>query len=116
MSEAHSCRVGSEVAELGCRYQWSHNVNTHIMCSSFVLMIQLGGHPLFRSLKGLRQNKVFDKAGDVAEEVRQRWETSDSPLVLRLQVNFCCRPASHLVLSGGCSNRHERWHCDGTNR
>lgn len=75
-------------------------VNNHRLAAAFLTvsahLLQLGSHPFFRSLSGLRQNKVFDKATDVAEDVRQRWETSDSPLVLRLQVRLLLAGASSI--------------------
>lgn len=47
---------------------------------------QLGGHPLFQRLGALREHKVFSKGKEVADDLRERWETSDSPLVHRIQV------------------------------
>lgn len=53
---------------------------------SLVWCLQLGGHPLFKRLAALREHKVFSKGREVAEDLRERWETSDSPLVNRIQV------------------------------
>lgn len=50
------------------------------------LALQLGLHPIFHRLRGLSDNKVFNKGREVAEDLRERWETSDSPLVQRIQV------------------------------
>ena len=40
---------------------------------------------LFRQLGALRNHKVFDSVSDFADGMREKWETSDSPLVHRLQ-------------------------------
>lgn len=46
----------------------------------------LGGHAFFQRItSGLRDNRVVGAGRDVAESLRERWETSDSPLVHRLQ-------------------------------
>lgn len=42
----------------------------------------LGGHPFFRKLS---DNKILNAGRDVADSIREKWETSDSPLVHRLQ-------------------------------
>ena len=54
-------------------------------------MLQLGTHPLFQRLASFRNARVFSKGKEVAEDLRERWETSDSPLVHRIQVGllFC---------------------------
>jgi hypothetical protein len=54
-------------------------------------MLQLGTHPLFQRLASFRNARVFSKSKEVAEDLRERWETSDSPLVHRIQVGllFC---------------------------
>lgn len=49
--------------------------------------VQLGSHPLFRRLNGLRDNRIFRKGSEMAEDMRERWETSDSAMVQRLQVS-----------------------------
>ncbi|EIE24514.1 Tim44-domain-containing protein [Coccomyxa subellipsoidea C-169] len=46
---------------------------------------KLGGHPLFKRVASLREHKVFSKGKEVADDLRERWETSDSPLVHRIQ-------------------------------
>ncbi|KAK9816836.1 hypothetical protein WJX72_005698 [[Myrmecia] bisecta] len=47
---------------------------------------KLSGHPLFRRLSKLTAgNPVVEKGKDVADNLRERWETSDSPLVHRVQ-------------------------------
>jgi len=49
----------------------------------------LGGHPLFKRLQDsttvLTDSKVVGAGRDMAEAVRERWETSDSPFVHRIQ-------------------------------
>ena len=42
----------------------------------------LGGHAFFRKLS---DNKILNAGRDVADSIREKWETSDSPLVHRLQ-------------------------------
>ncbi|KAL4447609.1 hypothetical protein ABPG75_004828 [Micractinium tetrahymenae] len=48
---------------------------------------KLGSHPFFARMKGLNlgSNPVFSKGREAAESIRERWETSDSPLVHRIQ-------------------------------
>lgn len=46
---------------------------------------KLGGHPLFQRLASMREHKVFSKGKEVADDLRERWETSDSPFVHRIQ-------------------------------
>lgn len=46
---------------------------------------KLSGHPFFKSMAGLRNSKVVTAGKDVADAVRERWETSDSPFVHRIQ-------------------------------
>ena len=48
--------------------------------------LQLGSHPLFQRLASFRNARVFSKGKEVADDLRERWETSDSPLVHRIQV------------------------------
>ena len=60
--------------------------------------VQLGSHPLFQRLASLRNARVFSKGKEVADDLRERWETSDSPLVHRIQVRTCLAcPAPHLT-------------------
>ena len=47
--------------------------------------MQLGGHPLFQRLASFRNARVFSKGKEVADDLRERWETSESPLVHRIQ-------------------------------
>ena len=47
--------------------------------------VQLGQHPLFQRLASLGEHRVFAKGKEVADDLRERWETSDSPLVQRIQ-------------------------------
>lgn len=48
---------------------------------------KLGSHPFFARMRGLNlgANPVFSKGREAAESIRERWETSDSPLVHRIQ-------------------------------
>ena len=52
--------------------------------------VQLGAHPFFRSFmeraKVLGNNPVVEKVGNLREDIRERWETTDSPTVQRFQV------------------------------
>ena len=52
-----------------------------------VVVLQLGLHPIFQRLNRLSDNKVFNKGREVAGDLRERWETSDSPLVQRIQAS-----------------------------
>lgn len=45
----------------------------------------LGSHPFFRSVASIKDSKVVSAGRDVAESIRERWETSDSPFVHRIQ-------------------------------
>ena len=40
---------------------------------------------VFAKLDALRRSEAFKKGSDVFEDIRERWETSDSPLVHRIQ-------------------------------
>ena len=51
------------------------------------VVLQLGLHPIFQRLNRLSDNKVFNKGREVAGDLRERWETSDSPLVQRIQAS-----------------------------
>lgn len=62
-------------------------------------MIQFGGHPIFTRLRGFSDNRVFNKTKEVADDLRERWETSDSRLVQRIQV----LPLPLLLLLKACS-------------
>lgn len=52
--------------------------------------MQLGAHPFFRSFmeqaKVLGNNPVVEKVGNLREDIRERWETTDNPTVQRFQV------------------------------
>ena len=50
------------------------------------MVTQLGLHPLFRRMRALRDHKVVNRGREMAEDFQARWETSDSPLVQRMQV------------------------------
>ena len=50
--------------------------------------MQLGLHPIFQRLNRLSDNKVFNRGREVAGDLRERWETSDSPLVQRIQASL----------------------------
>lgn len=58
--------------------------------------LQLGSHPFFARMRGLDlgSNPVFSKGREAAESIRERWETSDSPLVHRIQVGRRCWQSS----------------------
>ncbi|KAL6778006.1 TIM44 [Auxenochlorella protothecoides x Auxenochlorella symbiontica] len=49
------------------------------------LQNKLGSHPLFSRLSSHLDQQVLTRGRDVAGSLRERWETSDSPLVHRLQ-------------------------------
>ena len=54
--------------------------------------VQLGQHPLFQRLASLGEHRVFTKGKEVADDLRERWETSDSPLVQRIQARVHLPP------------------------
>ena len=70
------------------------------------VQLQLGSHPLFQRLASFRNARVFSKGKEVADDLRERWETSDSPLVHRIQVWICRLPC----IPSYPSVNHE-WHC-----
>ncbi|GMJ09066.1 translocase inner membrane subunit 44-2 [Hibiscus trionum] len=45
---------------------------------------KMQGHPLFRRVSGLSE-PVVTKGQEIAEDVRERWETSDNPIVHKIQ-------------------------------
>ena len=49
--------------------------------------LQLGLHPIFRRFGALKDHKLVNRGREMAEVWRDRWETSDSPMVHRLQVS-----------------------------
>ena len=86
--------------------------------------MQLGTHPLFQRLSSFRNAKVFSKGKEVADDLRERWETSDSPFVHRIQVSAShtsiLQPHLHVALwlllyslLFQLSERSVRWHYDG---
>ena len=44
-----------------------------------------GATSVFAKLSALRRSGAFKKGSDVLEDIRERWETSDSPIVHRIQ-------------------------------
>lgn len=63
--------------------------------------MQLGAHPFFRSFmeraKVLGNNPVVEKVGNLREDIRERWETTENPTVQRFQVSSSRQQAcSHL--------------------
>lgn len=65
--------------------------------------VQLGGHPLFQRLASMREHKVFSKGKEVADDLRERWETSDSPFVHRIQVRPIILESRQLTQIASCS-------------
>ena len=63
-------------------------------------VVQLGLHPIFKRLQNLSDNQVFNKGREVADDMRERWETSDSAVVQRLQVPYLCavRAGASMIL------------------
>lgn len=56
-------------------------------------------HPLFKRVSGLSE-PVVTKSQEIAEDVRERWETSDSPVVHKIQdINESVFGESHAALS-----------------
>ncbi|XP_010528436.1 PREDICTED: mitochondrial import inner membrane translocase subunit TIM44-2-like [Tarenaya hassleriana] len=45
---------------------------------------KMQGHPVFKRLSGISE-PVVNKSQEIAEDVRERWETSDSPIVHKIQ-------------------------------
>lgn len=64
--------------------------------------VQLGAHPFFRSFmeraKVLGNNPVVEKVGNLREDIRERWETTDNPTVQRFQVSRRQRQFVHWLL------------------
>jgi len=46
---------------------------------------KLGIPTVLDKLEGVKKTAVYTKAGELAEDMRERWETSDSPVVHRIQ-------------------------------
>ena len=49
--------------------------------------LQLRHHPIFQRLSSIRDSRVFTRGREMAEDMRERWETSDSAMVQRIQVH-----------------------------
>ena len=47
-----------------------------------------GQHPLFKKIRGMRveETKVFKKGQELAEDIREKYETSDHPMVHKAEV------------------------------
>ncbi|KAJ6336137.1 hypothetical protein OIU78_012695 [Salix suchowensis] len=45
---------------------------------------KMQGHPIFKRFAGLSE-PVVTKGQEIAEDMRERWETSDSPIVIKIQ-------------------------------
>lgn len=43
------------------------------------------GHPLFKRVSGISEHPAVAKGQELAEDMRERWETSDSPVVHKIQ-------------------------------
>lgn len=73
-------------------------------------LLQLGSHPMFARMKGLNlgDNPVFRKGHEVSESIRERWETSDSPLVHRIQAR--CTPVDGVLLASHTRGARVRAH------
>lgn len=46
---------------------------------------QAGANPFFQKLHGVKDSSVFVRAREMADDLKDRWETSDNPLVHRIQ-------------------------------
>lgn len=42
-------------------------------------------HPWYRKLRSVKEHPVYTKGEEIAEDLRDRWETSDSPVVHKIQ-------------------------------
>jgi import inner membrane translocase subunit TIM44 len=42
------------------------------------------GYPVFKRLSGMSE-PVVNKSQEIAEDVREKWETSDNPIVHKIQ-------------------------------
>eukprot|EP00249_Psilotum_nudum_P014102 c24671_g1_i1 orf=760-1761(+) len=42
-------------------------------------------HPIYRRLKGVKEHPAVAKGQEIAEDLREKWETSDSPVVHKIQ-------------------------------
>eukprot|EP01018_Ginkgo_biloba_P013076 Gb_41428 [translate_table: standard] len=43
------------------------------------------GHPLFKHVRGITEHPAVAKGQELAEDIREQWETSDSPVVHKIQ-------------------------------
>ncbi|GLJ37157.1 hypothetical protein SUGI_0753660 [Cryptomeria japonica] len=43
------------------------------------------GHPLYKRVRGVGEHPAVAKSQELAEDIRERWETSDSPVVHKIQ-------------------------------
>ncbi|PPR93621.1 hypothetical protein GOBAR_AA27059 [Gossypium barbadense] len=48
---------------------------------------KMQGHPLFKRVSGMSE-PVVTKGQEIAEDMRERWETSDNPIVHKIQESF----------------------------
>ncbi|GAB4816222.1 hypothetical protein N2152v2_003268 [Parachlorella kessleri] len=63
----------SSASESGYQKQWRE------------MSEKLGSHPFFQRFRGLKDSRLYQKGKDVSENIRERWETSDSAFVHRIQ-------------------------------
>lgn len=42
-------------------------------------------HPMYKRARGIKELPIVTKSQEIAEDVRERWETSDSPVVHKIQ-------------------------------
>lgn len=75
----------------------------------FSVHVQLGSHPLFQRLASVREHKVFSKGKEVADDLRERWETSDSPFVHRIQVRLITADIRQQQQVASCSYLMNVW-------
>jgi import inner membrane translocase subunit TIM44 len=47
------------------------------------------GYPVFKRLSGMSE-PVVNKSQEIAEDVREKWETSDNPIVHKIQEYANC--------------------------
>jgi hypothetical protein len=65
----------------------AHNQNVTWFASP--LCCRFGHHPLFAKLRGvnLTDNPVTKKASELADDIREKYETSDHPAVHKVEVS-----------------------------
>lgn len=71
------------------------------------MCLQFGAHPIFQRLRNLSDNQVFNRGRDLAGDLRERWETSDSAVVQRLQVHLPCPSSSGIKVQGDWQALHQ---------